>query len=324
MNAFNDFISRSVKSAAISEPVRWFFNKFYYFTHNKSMRHNKRLWPYVKVWRNSESVIERIVVRPGNREVPLTSFEKVPRAKGKNVHLILSGPSINEIDYDQLNLPCVMGVNGAIALQQRSNITFQYYTIIDASFVRNRTALVEKIVSQDLVLFARVEVLRAITLRISPTAIKCRFVAFDEVGTPALAAKPSSKVLCDMAKRNPEWQIFDSKRYRGFSFDPRKDLFPAKTVAYDALQILVWLGFMNIYIHGLDLNNVNSVPRFYENKEDNQSSNIDVNFANFIEPSFRSAGQLLRERGVNVYNLSPQSALDEDVFPKRRWIELVE
>jgi len=307
------------KKLFINRSVARFFNKFYSFTHGKSMRHNKRLWPYVKVRRDSDGQIEEINIWPADWKVPLTPLNQVPSPEGKIVHLILSGPSINEIDYNKLQMPWVMGVNGSVALQQKFDIQFRYYVIIDASFVRNRLELVRKIVAQDLILFTRAEALKEINLRFDQEEVKCQIALFDQIDTPACAPKPTSKALLRKADQTPEWQIFDADRYQGFSIDPRRGIFAAKTVAYDALQILAWLGFMEIYIHGLDLSNANIAPRFYEDTKDNLSSNIDVNFVKFIEPSFRGASHVLQKRGVQVYNLSPQSALGEEVFSKINW-----
>jgi len=315
-------VHRMWKKFFLSKPVARFCNKFYSFMRGKAMRHNKRLWPYVKVRRNSQEQIEEIDIWPADWKVQLTSLDQVPRSEEKSVHLILSGPSIKETDYNQLKMPCVMGVNGSIALRQKFDIRFRYYVIIDASFVRNRLELVREIVKQDLVLFTRAEALKEINCRLTREEVKCHIVLFDQVDTPACAPKLAPQELLHKAQQTPEWTLFDAGRNLGFSTDLAKSTFAAKTVAYDALQILVWLGFTEIYIHGLDLGNVNRVARFYENEEDNLSSNIDVNFANFIEPSFRGASQLLKKQGVHVYNLSLQSALREDIFPKISWREL--
>ena len=53
-------------------------------------------------------------------------------------------------------------------------------------------------------------------------------------------------------------------------------------------------------------------------------SYLDENFCDFIEPSFRHASALLGRRGVDVRNLSMESALGEDIFPKLRWQTLVQ
>lgn len=273
----------------------------------------------MKVRRDSEGRIEEIDVWPADWKVPLTPLDAVLRPQEKTIHLILSGPSIKEIDYNQLQMPCVMGVNGSIALRQKFDIQFRYYVIIDASFVRDRMELVREIVALDLILFTRAEALKEINLRFKREEVKCQIVLFDQVDTPACAPKPNPAELLYRAKHTPAWTIFDANRHLGFSTDVAKSTFAAKTVAYDALQILVWLGFVEVYIHGLDLSNVNTAPRFYEDKEDKLSSNIDVNFASFIEPSFRSASRLLRERGLQVYNLSEGSVLNEEIFTKINW-----
>jgi Kdo-III transferase WaaZ len=259
------------------------------------------------------------MVSPVKWNVPLTAFKDVPRSDKTTGHIILSGPSVNKIDYDQLDLPVLMGVNGAIALCQRFDLKFDYYTIIDDSFIRCRQALAEEIIAQDLTLFVRANVLRAIAHHLNPNSIKCRIVVFDEVDTPTCRAKPSENDLYEKARSESKFQVFDAKRYQGFSADPRLGLFGARTVAYDALQLMVWLNINKIYFHGLDMNNTNTTPRFYETKETAIGTTLDKNFESTIEPSFRAAGEYLRKQGVTVYNLSLDSALDENVFPKLSW-----
>lgn len=295
------------------------FGYLWTYTHSTPSQHNRHLWPYVReVNRDEQGEVTGIKLR-FSWDIPLTSYVNVPRATVPFVHLILSGPSIKEINYDKLELSCVMGVNGAIALRQRYDIKFHYYTIIDHSFVRDRLSLVKEIVTQDLVLFARVGVLKEISLRIPRHLIKCQFVAIEEVDTPAYQARPTPEELLDKAHLDSQWKLFDVQRYLGFSANPLQGIFSARTVAYDALQLLVWLNFTKIYIHGLDMNDVKTEPRFYEQGNDCVSSTLHKNFAEYIEPSFRQAGELLRDQEVEIYNLSLESALSENVFPKLCW-----
>jgi KDO transferase-3 len=311
------------RRAVVNEPAMNFCNKMWSFFHSHPQKHNRRLWPYVReVKRDSQNNIESIRVSPCTWKIKLTSFSDVPRPKGNTVHLILSGPSIKEIDYSQLKLPCVMGVNGSIALCHQYDLSFKYYVIIDEKFVRGRLDLVKEIVAQDVILFARSSVLKAINLLISPHFVKCRFVAFEEIDTPAYQERPSQNELLRRAKKYPDLHLFSETRCLGFSFNPQYGLFGARTVAYDALQILVWLGFTKIYIHGLDLTNAQAMPRFYETAGDQMKSTLHENYSNRIAPSFCQAGKLLREHGIEVYNLSLNSALDESVFPKISWREI--
>ena len=54
-----------------------------------------------------------------------TAFSSIRRPAGDVAHLILSGPSVADIGYSELDLPAVMGVNGSIALRQPSAPAFR-------------------------------------------------------------------------------------------------------------------------------------------------------------------------------------------------------
>ena len=63
-------------------------------------------------------------------------------------------------------------------------------------------------------------------------------------------------------------------------------------------------------------------PRFYETMQTRAPTQLDAEFADLIEPSFRHASEILRARGVRVENLSSTSALGEDIFAKVDWRSL--
>jgi KDO transferase-3 len=109
----------------------------------------------------------------------------------------------------------------------------------------------------------------------------------------------------------------------GFSLNPARGLFGGGTVAYTSLQFLAWLGAKTVYLHGLDLS-ATAGPRFYERAGAHLPTALDRQFAAHIEPAFRQAGKLLRERGIQVYNLSLLSRLADDIFEKRHWSCLLE
>ena len=124
---------------------------------------------------------------------------------------------------------------------------------------------------------------------------------------------------------DPDLVLFDAHapiHPLGFSLDPARGLFGGGTVAYSALQLLVWLGFRTLYLHGLDLRGASVSPRFYESADARLPSALDRQFDSHIRPAFRDASRLLGARGLRIYNLSPGSALDESVFPKRHWTTL--
>ncbi len=92
-------------------------------------------------------------MRIGRHRLPVENTAALPARRRGACHLIAAGPSINDIDYGALDLDHAMGVNGAIALQDRHDVRFAYYCIVDAGFARNRPDLVVRIVQQRLILF---------------------------------------------------------------------------------------------------------------------------------------------------------------------------
>jgi len=306
-----------------SRVATWMMRRLYRYSHPRAMRHNQALWPLVKVRRDQRGRLVECVIRGVSPSPALADLDLEPRHPGQTAHLILSGPSVAEIDYDRLTLDYVMGVNGSIALQARHpNLRFDYYAILDTGFMDKRRHLVDQILAQDLLLLCTPEVVKWIALRIPPRRIGCRLGVFEEVHQRALCPRPTPQALAAQLAGDPDLVLFDAYRpvhAHGYSLDVRRGLFGGGTVAYSALQFLTWLGFSRIYVHGLDLKDAHNRPRFYETDKDKAGTALTRQFASHIEPAFRDAGALLRSRGVQVYNLSLDSALGEDVFPKLDW-----
>ncbi|SAI73202.1 lipopolysaccharide core biosynthesis protein [Bordetella ansorpii] len=310
-----------------SRPVTRLLRYAYRYTHPRAMRHNQAFWPLVAVRRDENARLIECRIRGASYSPALTDLDEVPRHPGQSCHLILSGPSVAQIDYSLLDLGNVMGVNGSIALQARfPELKFNYYAMLDTGFMSRRRHMVEQILSQDLLLFTTPEAVKWIALNVPARRIACRLAVFEEVHQRTMQPRPTPGQLTEQLRGDPDLILFDAYRpvhAHGFSLDVRRGLFGAGTVAYSALQFLVWLGFGRIYIHGLDMKNAASQPRFYETEKDRLGTALDRQFAGHIEPAFRDASVLLRQRGVQVYNLSMDSALGDDVFPKIDWRTLI-
>ena len=222
-----------------------------------------------------------------------------------------------DIGYSELDLPAVMGVNGSIALRRsHPHLRFAYYAMLDAGFVSRRRDLVADVLAQDLLLFVTPEVLRGIAQLFSPDDIRCRIAVFEEVHQRAYLPRAQPEQLARTLRDDPDLVLFDAHapiHPLGFSLDPARGLFGGGTVAYSALQLLVWLGFRTLYLHGLDLRGASVSPRFYESADARLPSALDRQFDSHIRPAFRDASRLLGARGLRIYNLSPGSALDERV-----------
>ncbi|WP_353190876.1 hypothetical protein [Pandoraea pnomenusa] len=292
----------------------------YRHSHSAKWRHNERLWPYARIQRDATGVIERFTWR--GRDVPLARRAELQRLRRFACHVIASGPSIADIDYDALPMHHVMGVNGAIALTDRAPVKFNYYCILDAGFVRQRPDLARRIVSRDLVLFVTPVVLARLLEMFPMSAFGCRFYLVDDIFKRGMEAASTPASLRANGRIAASSAFLGDEGRLGFSFDIDNGFFHGGTVAYFALQVATWLGFTELYLHGVDLRDASQTPRFYETMQSRAPTRLDAEFADLIEPSFRHAAGVLRARGVSVENLSSVSALGEDIFAKVDWRSL--
>lgn len=292
-------------------------------THAPDQRHSERLWPHGTIRRDPQGRI--MTFRLYGREIPIENAaltqEAIRQPRTGPVHMIASGPSVAQIDYTALQPSRVMGMNGSIALADRHALRFDYYCITDTGFIRKRPALLAKIVSRDLLLFTTPVCLWHILQYFPAASLACRFFLIERVGQPALL--PTYSAAEAVARADGTLTLFDAARGLGYSADIGRGVFPGGTVAYESLQILAWLGFNDIYLHGIDLGNAASTPRFYETSDDTLPTTLHKQLTHEIAPSFRQAAAILRAKGVKVSNLSLISALGDDIFPKRDWHTLL-
>lgn len=292
----------------------------YRHSHTATWRHNERLWPHAGVERDAMGVIERFTWR--GRHVPLARRTELQRLRRLPCHIVASGPSVADIDYDALPMHHVMGVNGAIALADAAPVKFNFYCILDAGFVRQRPDLARRIVAHDLVLFVTPVVLARLLEMFPMSAFGCRFYLVDDIFKRAMEAASTPEALRANPRVAASAAFLGANSRMGFSFDIDNGFFHGGTVAYLALQVATWLGFTQMYLHGVDLRAASQTPRFYETMQTRAPTRLDAEFASLIEPSFRHAAEVLRARGVRVENLSRASALGDDIFEKVDWRSL--
>ncbi len=310
-------VPRLLRSRPLTKGLRY----LYRYTRPRADRHNETLWPFVTVRRDGQGRLSGCDLH-GVRGPATVPLDRLPRGIGGDAHLILSGPSVAQIDYDQCRMSTVMGVNGSIALRARHPaLRFDYYAMLDAGFVKRRRDLVAQVLAQDLVLFVTPEVYRWIALLFDNRTVRCRIALFEEVHQRAQQPRARPEELEAQLGADPELVLFDAHHpmhAHGFSLDAARGLFGGGTVAYTSLQFLAWLGARTVYLHGLDLT-ATAGPRFYESAGAQLPTALDRQYAGHIEPAFRQASQLLRARGIKVYNLSVLSRLGDDIFEKRHW-----
>lgn len=300
--------------------VQKMLRRLYRTVRGRRWRHNAHLWPYIRVTRDKRGHINSI--RVFNRDVPIISIDDAFADAGSDMHIILSGPSVLDIDYRQLPKLQTMGVNGSIALQDRHNIDFPFYCVIDRSFARDQRDMIKRIVSKERVLLLSPDVLRYILEYTPLNQIRCQLCIIEGITERTYAPYPNRCDLDTMQKQGADISVFNDQIPLGFSFDSGTGWFDADTVAYTALQAAVWGGAQRVYFHGLDIKDSETTPRFYETGGMRPTTRLEKNLATLIEPSFRHAMTVLQARGVQVYSLSANSALGPDVIPFLRWHEL--
>lgn len=284
---------------------RWICKTIYRLTHSEKYRHNKNLWPYFKVEREPLGAIKNVFFK----KEKLNTIEVNRNERTKPLLIMASGPSVNEIsttffdDYFDY-----MGVNGAGAM---ASIAFDWYVIIDRSFVINRIDLVREIVSRDeLTLFCPCKCLESICSLIPWEAIRCKFKIIETVTDSTVHQFLGATYPIKKGDAHFFWH-----NGIGFSDDVNRVVFDCGTVTYPALQIACALGYKEIYLVGLDMNNF-TAPRFYENQSDVQSTRLARDFNNIIN-AFITAQSYCERNNIQIVNVSPASAVN--AFPKLAW-----
>lgn len=288
---------------------KWIFKTIYRNTHPRSYHHNKNLWPYFKVKRKDNGFISDVFFK--HNKIDDCALDV--NVKTKPLVIMATGPSVSEIASHFFDTSFdYLGVNGAVSMR---NVRFDWYVIIDRDFVCKRLSLVQEVVArEDIILFCTYNSLGAIFANIPVDNIRCHFKIFETASNSGIKRFLGPVSTIDFSDGNYYW-------YNGFGFSDNIErlLFDYGTVTYAALQIACLLGYKEIYIAGLDMNNFH-VPRFYENPQDKLSTRLDIDFDN-IYSSFVTAKEYCSAHNIQVFNLSPESAID--AFPKICWDNVV-
>lgn len=294
--------------SGIDKFSKWICKTIYRSTHAKKYHHNKNLWPFFKVDRYASGQLGDVYFKRHR----ITNIDLHICEKTKPLVIMATGPSVNQINrrffddsFDYL------GVNGAFSMR---NVHFEWYVIIDRDFVRERLSLVKEIVArEELVLFCTYNSLDSIFSNIPFKDVRCQIKIFETASSSLINRFLLSRCPINNSNDHYHWhQNF------GFSDKIEEVLFDYGTVTYPALQIACLLGYKQIYIVGLDMNNFNT-PRFYETSQDKLGTRLNLDFDN-INHSFLAAQDYCQSHNIQVVNLSPESAID--AFPKMRWDNL--
>lgn len=223
------------------------------------------------------------------------------------VILLASGASARDFPLPEFAQVPVIAMNGSIAMLQDNGIDPFFYACTDKDFPRQQPALFADAMrrSQRVALWEEMPRAEHAPPRGEVYWLsKARNLTFLQT----LWRKQEPLV------RNPN-SLDKRTRSIGFSLDLEQGFFDARTVAFLALQLAYHVGFRQVFLVGVDLDQ--AAGRFYENDDSERSPcGLDQHFETRILPSLKlMADRVVGER-FRVYNLSANSRIPGDVIPK--------
>lgn len=292
-----------------------FYKQIYRYSHARPYRHNENLWPYVRISRTVEGDIAALSYK--FQPVPIVPLDMLPECCGGNVLLTATGPSVNEICFDEVPRMPAFGVNGAYFLNE--SVDFRFYIIVDMGFIDRRPDIVHQVINNNrITLFTTVHGIVRIIDRFSLSRIRCKLSIIENAASKIYQPEISNDRLWEHYQQDNSIIFSESNRKIAFSQDVRHGIFDAGTVVYWALQILTYLGFNHIFIVGLDMNNFH-LPRFYETEENKQPTFLPDKIISLVIPAFRHASSIMKSRNISIKNLSVNSTIDDDIFEKAKF-----
>ncbi|CAI0770001.1 sugar glycosyltransferase [Serratia entomophila] len=289
-----------------------FFKQLYRYSHTRPYRHNENLWPYVKIVRAASGEIAGLFYK--KQQVPIVPLTELQNCCRGEVLLTASGPSVNELCFDPLSAMPAIGVNGAYFLHQRVN--FRFYVIVDMGFIDRRPDILSDIIRQPgLTLFTTVHGVARIIDKFTLSGIRCRLAVVEDAAFKIYHPKINAGALRKHYGSDRSVRFSGDGHEVAFSQDIRRGIFDAGTVVYWALQIISFLGFKQLFIAGLDMNNFH-LPRFYETAQSMLPTFLPEKVASLVIPAFSHASEVMRNNHISIKNLSVNSAISSDIFEK--------
>lgn len=246
------------------------------------------------------------------RSVPL---RQLMGTMDRPVTIVASGPSAAEFPWETLRNGerWIVAVNGACEFLRRLGITADLLMVTDAQFPVSGHLLLRNVPDLPMVTTCAAS---SVLAMLSPGDLSRRKFAIIErvnawYGVPAL----ESGKLADLNARSgsplhlPER---DPRKFKvGWSDDPEIGVFSGCTVPFAALQLLIGLGAVDIEIIGMDLD---GSGRSYVEGADAPPSLLEIQYEDFILPSFEIMRHALARSGVRIRNHSPVCPLPPRIF----------
>ncbi|WP_130907813.1 MULTISPECIES: DUF115 domain-containing protein [unclassified Pseudomonas] len=233
------------------------------------------------------------------------SFDDCRNIGSGPIFIIASGPSAKNFPIEQFSHIPMITVNGAISAFLGTAVRPYFYVCSDKKFSTQQPALFN------------------IAMRLSQrTALWQEHVEGEYIqprGELYFLSKPGKSSLRNYIFRNKDlvrnYSLLSARKNSlGFSKNMSAGFFDARTVAYVALQLCYHLGFNEVYLVGVDLDQQSG--RFYEHTNSFVSPcDIQRHLQSRILPSLRFMAKKIISKNFKVYNLSRSSCISSDIIP---------
>lgn len=287
----------------------------------------KSLWP--PPFRHMRYVLPSVALQPADcgvwnlrpRDGSGTEFVSCPLADlrdstGQPAIVIATGPTAKDFDWPSLadGRRLIWAVNGAPTLLAKHGLHCDFLVITDHRFARDGADHIELAVEQGAALLFSYEAAAGFAATRPGVLSRAPFHVFEKAnawfGLPAVGAAELARL--NTASGEPFVLPKQPALGVGWSHDPELGVFAGRTVAFAALQLVVWSGSREIEIVGLDLG---GKTRAYE-EANPVVSHLEKDLRDFILPSFQCMAAALAGRSIRITNLSKTSPLPRKLVPE--------
>ena len=234
---------------------------------------------------------------------------------GRPASIIATGPSANEFDWSGFadGSRVIWAVNGAPTLLEKHGLKCDFLVVTDHRFARDGTDHIKLAAKQGATLCFSYEAAAGFAAAGPDVLAGTPFHVLEKAnawyGIPML----SGADLASMNEKSgsPFFLPNDPKPGVGWSHDPGQGIFAGRTVAFAALQLVVWSGSREIEVVGLDLG---GKARAYE-EANPVVSHLEKDLQNYILPAFDCMAAALSGKSIRIFNHSRTSPLPRDLVP---------
>ncbi|MBU2877758.1 hypothetical protein [Aliiglaciecola lipolytica] len=199
---------------------------------------------------------------------------------GRKVLILGTGPSLNDIELERINVDAVIYLNNAVTIRKRIKNIKEYVVITD---------------------FLRMTELRPQLISDSSLTVLC---SSDKIFNPNIDSKIFDdpflfiypKVDYEATSKSVNMAVSPSKL---LSEDILEGIYLGKSVVFPAIQIASYLGFSSMYLGGVDMN-PNEKVYFNENVRGNWSG---FNYETDGKEHMRNCANFLMKLNKRLYSL---------------------